>query len=136
VVVNDKEMKTVTERKPSEDEMKDMLFAMKVCKHTKSNAVIYAKGGRTLGIGGGQPSRVDSSMLAVNKAKRFGLTLEGCSVASDAFFPFPDGVIEAAKAGAQSVIHPGGSVKDEEVIKAADEHGIAMVLTGIRHFRH
>lgn len=136
VVVNDKEMKTVTERKPSDDEMKDMLFAMKVCKHTKSNAVIYAKGGRTLGIGGGQPSRVDSSMLAVNKAKRFGLTLEGCSVASDAFFPFPDSVIEAAKAGAKSVIHPGGSVKDEEVIKAADEHGIAMVLTGIRHFRH
>ncbi len=136
LVVIEKEMKTVTSRKPSDDEMKDMIFAMKVCKHTKSNAVIYVKDGRTLGIGGGQPSRVDSSMLAVNKAKRFGHALTGCSVASDAFFPFPDGVIEAAKAGAKSVIHPGGSVKDEEVIKAADELGLAMVLTGVRHFRH
>lgn len=136
MLVNEKEMKTVTERKPSDEEMNDMLFAMKVCKHTKSNAVIYAKDGRTLGIGGGQPSRVDSSMLAVNKATRFGFSLEGSSVASDAFFPFPDGVIEAAKAGAKSVIHPGGSVKDEEVIKAANEHGLAMILTGIRHFRH
>jgi phosphoribosylaminoimidazolecarboxamide formyltransferase/IMP cyclohydrolase len=136
VVVNEKEMKTVTERTPTDEELKDMIFAMKVCKHTKSNAVIYAKDGRTLGIGGGQPSRVDSSMLAVNKATRFGFSLEGSSVASDAFFPFPDGVIEAAKAGAKSVIHPGGSVKDEEVIKAANEHGLAMVLTGIRHFRH
>ena len=136
IVVNDEEMKTVTERKPSEQEINDMLFAMKVCKHTKSNAVIYAKDGRTLGIGGGQPSRVDSSMLAVEKAKRFGLDLNGCSVASDAYFPFPDGVIEAAKAGAKAVIHPGGSVKDEEVIKAANEHGLAMILTGIRHFRH
>ena len=136
VVVNEKEMKTVTERTPTDDELNDMIFAMKVCKHTKSNAVIYAKGGRTLGIGGGQPSRVDSSMLAVTKAKRFGHDLAGCSVASDAFFPFPDGVIEAAKAGAKSVIHPGGSVKDEEVIQAANEHGLAMVLTGIRHFRH
>ena len=136
VVVNEKEMKTVTQRTPTDDELNDMIFAMKVCKHTKSNAVIYAKGGRTLGIGGGQPSRVDSSMLAVTKAKRFGHDLAGCSVASDAFFPFPDGVIEAAKAGAKSVIHPGGSVKDEEVIQAANEHGLAMVLTGIRHFRH
>ncbi len=136
IVVNEKEMKTVTERAPGDDELRDLIFAMKVCKHTKSNAVIYAKDGRTLGIGGGQPSRVDSSMLAVNKAKRFGHDLEGCSVASDAFFPFPDGVIEAAKAGAKSVIHPGGSVNDEVVIKAANEHGLAMVLTGIRHFRH
>ncbi len=136
IVVIDDQLKTVTTRKPTDDEMKDMIFAMKVCKHTKSNAVIYVKDGRTIGIGGGQPSRVDSSMLAVNKAKRFGHDLTGCSVASDAFFPFPDGVIEAAKAGAKSVIHPGGSVKDEEVIKAADEHGLAMVLTGVRHFRH
>ncbi|MEO8514588.1 MAG: bifunctional phosphoribosylaminoimidazolecarboxamide formyltransferase/IMP cyclohydrolase [Ignavibacteria bacterium] len=136
IVVNEEEMKTVTERKPTDEELKDMIFAMKVCKHTKSNAVIYSKGGQTLGIGGGQPSRVDSSMLAVNKAKRFGHDLTGCSVASDAFFPFPDGVIEAANAGAKSVIHPGGSVKDEEVIKAANERGLAMVLTGVRHFRH
>lgn len=135
-VVNESEMKIVTERKPNENELRDMIFAMKVCKHTKSNAVIYAKNGQTCGIGGGQPSRVDSSMLAVVKAKRFGFDLTDCSVASDAFFPFPDGVIEAAKAGARSVIHPGGSVKDEEVIKAANDYGMAMILTGIRHFRH
>ncbi|MCC7159444.1 MAG: bifunctional phosphoribosylaminoimidazolecarboxamide formyltransferase/IMP cyclohydrolase [Ignavibacteria bacterium] len=136
IVVNEAEMIIVTDRKPTDAESADMLFAMKVCKHTKSNAVIYAKGGQTLGIGGGQPSRVDSSMLAVEKAKRFGHDLAGCSVASDAYFPFPDGVIEAAKAGAKAVIQPGGSVKDEEVINAANELGLAMVLTGIRHFRH
>jgi phosphoribosylaminoimidazolecarboxamide formyltransferase/IMP cyclohydrolase len=109
---------------------------MKVCKHTKSNSVIYAKDLRTCGIGGGQPSRVDSSMLAVQKAKRFGMDLMGSAVASDAFFPFPDGVIEAAKAGARSVIQPGGSMRDEEVIKAANDHDMAMIFTGIRHFRH
>lgn len=136
VVVDEESLKVVTERKPTDDEMKDMLFAMKVCKHTKSNAVVYAKNSQTFGIGGGQPSRVDSSMLAVEKAKRFGFDLAGCSVASDAFFPFPDGVIEAAKAGAKAVIHPGGSVKDEDVITAANEYGLAMVLTGIRHFKH
>lgn len=136
IVVNNNELKAVTHRKPTEEEMKDMLFAMKVCKHTKSNAVIYAKGLQTIGIGSGQPSRVDSSMLAVTKAKRFGFDLTGCSVASDAFFPFPDGVIEAAKAGAKAVIQPGGSVNDDEVIKAADQYGLAMVFTGIRHFKH
>lgn len=136
VVVNSEDLKTVTERNPTDEEMKNMLFAMKVCKHTKSNAVVYAKNSQTYGIGGGQPSRVDSSMLAVEKAKRFGFDLTGCSVASDAFFPFPDGVIEAAKAGAKAVIQPGGSVKDEEVIKAANENGLAMVFTGIRHFKH
>ncbi len=136
IVVNETELKVVSKRQPTEQEMKDMLFAMKVCKHTKSNAVIYAKDGRTSGIGGGQPSRVDSSMLAVEKAKRFGMELKGTAVASDAFFPFPDGVIEAAKAGATAVIHPGGSVNDETVIKTADEYGLAMVLTGIRHFKH
>src|SRR4030095_10536720 len=136
VVVNVQDMKVVTERKPTDKEMDDLLFAMKVCKHTKSNSVIYAKDKQTFGIGGGQPSRVDSSMLAVTKAKRFGLDLAGSAVASDAFFPFPDGVIEAAKAGAKSVIQPGGSVNDEEVIKAANEHGLAMVFTGIRHFKH
>jgi phosphoribosylaminoimidazolecarboxamide formyltransferase/IMP cyclohydrolase len=116
--------------------MRDMIFAMKVCKHTKSNAVVYAKNLQTVGIGGGQPSRVDSSMLAVQKAKRFGMDLQGCSVASDAFFPFADGVTEAAKAGAKAVIQPGGSVNDDEVIKAANEYGLAMVFTGIRHFKH
>lgn len=136
IVVDENEMKVVTERKPTEEEMKDMIFAMKVCKHTKSNAVVYAKNGQTYGIGGGQPSRVDSSMLAVEKAKRFGFDLTGCSVASDAFFPFPDGVVEAAKARAKAVIQPGGSVKDDDVIKAANENGLAMVFTGIRHFKH
>lgn len=136
VVVNENELKTVTNRKPTDDEMRDMIFAMKVCKHTKSNAVVYAKNTQTYGIGGGQPSRVDSSMLAVEKAKRFGFDLSGSSVASDAFFPFPDGVIEAAKAGATAVIQPGGSVKDDEAVKAANENGLAMVFTGIRHFKH
>lgn len=136
IVVNESEMKIVTEKKPDDNQMQDLLFAMKICKHTKSNSVIYAKNLQTVGIGGGQPSRVDSSMLAVEKAKRFGMELAGSAVASDAFFPFPDGVIEAAKAGATSVIHPGGSVNDEVVIKAANEYGMAMVLTGVRHFRH
>lgn len=136
LVVNENEMNVVTERKPTHDEIRDLIFAMKVCKHTKSNSVVYAKNLQTVGIGGGQPSRVDSSMIAVQKAKRFGMDLDGCSVASDAFFPFPDGVIEAAKAGAKSVIQPGGSVKDNEVIAAANEFGLAMILTGIRHFRH
>lgn len=136
MVVDETQMKVVTARKPDDREMRDLLFAMKVCKHTKSNSVVYAKNLRTVGIGGGQPSRVDSSMLAVEKAKRFGMELAGSAVASDAFFPFPDGLLEAAKAGATSAIQPGGSVRDEEVIKAADESGLAMVMTGIRHFRH
>lgn len=136
IVVDMNQLKIVSQRKPTDKEMDDMLFAMKVCKHTKSNSVIYARNKQTLGIGGGQPSRVDSSMLAVTKAKRFGLDLTGSAVASDAFFPFPDGVIEAAKAGAKAVIQPGGSVKDDEVIKAANEYGLAMVFTGIRHFKH
>jgi phosphoribosylaminoimidazolecarboxamide formyltransferase/IMP cyclohydrolase len=136
IIANESEMKCVTERKPSVSEVRDLMFAMKVAKHTKSNSVVYAKNLQTAGIGGGQPSRVDSSRLAVEKAKRFGMDLEGSSVASDAFFPFADGLIEAAKAGAKSVIEPGGSVNDEEVIKAADENGLAMLFTGIRHFRH
>lgn len=135
-VVNENQMRIVTKRHPSINEMSDLLFAMKVAKHVKSNAVVYAINMQTLGIGGGQPSRVDSSMLAVSRANRFGLSLNGCAVASDAFFPFPDGIIEAAKSGAKSVIQPGGSVRDDEVIKAADEFGLAMVFTGIRHFRH
>lgn len=136
IVIKPEELKVVTKRKPTDAELKDLFFAMKVCKYTKSNSVVFAKNLRTVGIGGGQPSRVDSSMLAVTKAKRFGMQLEGSSVASDAFFPFPDGVIEAAKAGAKSFIQPGGSVRDDEVIKAADELDLAMVFTGIRHFRH
>lgn len=135
-VVNRKEIKVVTKREPSPSELSDLIFAMKVCKHTKSNSVVYAKDLQTVGIGGGQPSRVDSSMLAVQKARRFGMDLDGCSVASDAYFPFPDGVIEAAKAGAKSVIQPGGSVNDDKVIAAANEYSLAMIFTGIRHFRH
>lgn len=136
IIANENEMKCVTKRKPDINEVKDLMFAMKVCKHTKSNSVVYAKNLQTVGIGGGQPSRVDSSRIAVEKAKRFGMELKGSSVASDAYFPFADGLIEAAQAGARSVIQPGGSVRDEEVIKAADEHGMAMVFTNIRHFRH
>ncbi|MFI5144965.1 MAG: bifunctional phosphoribosylaminoimidazolecarboxamide formyltransferase/IMP cyclohydrolase [Ignavibacteria bacterium] len=136
IVVNESEMKCVTERKPTVSEVRDLMFAMKIAKHTKSNSVVYAKNLQTVGIGGGQPSRVDSSRLAVQKAKRFGMDIEGSSVASDAYFPFADGLIEAANAGAKSAIEPGGSVNDEEVIKAANEHGLAMLFTGIRHFRH
>lgn len=130
------ELKTVTKRSPSENETKDLLFAFKIAKHTKSNAVVFVKGNRTMAIGGGQPSRIDSTKIAIMKAKNFGHDLNGSSAASDAFFPFADGLIELAKAGVSSVIQPGGSVRDEEVIKAADENNIAMVFTGIRNFKH
>ncbi len=116
--------------------MQDLIFANKVVKHTKSNAVVFIKDQRTLAIGAGQPSRIDSTKFAVLKAKQFGLSLKDSVVASDAFFPFPDGIIEIAKAGSCCVIQPGGSIRDEEVIKTADEHNIAMVFTGIRHFKH
>lgn len=130
------ELRVVTNRKPSDDEIEDLLFAFKIVKHTKSNAIVFVKNKRTLAIGGGQPSRIDSTKIAVAKAREFGNSLEKSVAASDAFFPFPDGLIEIAKAGAAAVIQPGGSVKDEEVIKAADDLNIAMVFTGIRHFRH
>jgi phosphoribosylaminoimidazolecarboxamide formyltransferase/IMP cyclohydrolase len=126
----------VTKRKPTENEKAAMLFGWKVVKHVKSNAIVYARKDRTMGIGAGQMSRVDSSKLAVLKAKENGLDLAGTSVASDAYFPFADGLLEAVKAGATAVIEPGGSVRDDEVIRAADEHDIAMVFTGVRHFRH
>jgi phosphoribosylaminoimidazolecarboxamide formyltransferase/IMP cyclohydrolase len=130
------EEKVVTERPPTADEMKAMLFGWRVVKHVKSNAIVYAAKDRTLGIGAGQMSRVDASRIAIWKAKDAGLSLAGSVVASDAFFPFPDGLIAAAEAGATCAIQPGGSVRDAEVIKAANERGIAMVFTGIRHFRH
>jgi phosphoribosylaminoimidazolecarboxamide formyltransferase/IMP cyclohydrolase len=130
------EEKVVTERPPTADEMKAMLFGWRVVKHVKSNAIVYASKDRTLGIGAGQMSRVDASRIAIWKAKDAGLSLSGSVVASDAFFPFPDGLIAAAEAGATCAIQPGGSVRDPEVIKAANERGIAMVFTGIRHFRH
>jgi phosphoribosylaminoimidazolecarboxamide formyltransferase/IMP cyclohydrolase len=130
------QLKVVTKRMPSDEEMAAMLFGWKVSKHVKSNAIVYARSDRTLGVGAGQMSRVDSARIAAMKAAEAGLSLEGSAVASDAFFPFADGLLEAVKAGATAVIQPGGSVRDEEVIRAADEHNIAMVFTGVRHFRH
>jgi phosphoribosylaminoimidazolecarboxamide formyltransferase/IMP cyclohydrolase len=123
--------------------MDDLLFAWTVAKHVKSNAIVYARGGATVGIGAGQMSRVDSTRIAAQKARDMAATLglatpptAGSVVASDAFFPFPDGLLAAAEAGATAVIQPGGSVRDDEVILAADRAGLAMVLTGQRHFRH
>ena len=130
------EWKVVTKRKPTEAEMRAMRFGWKVVRHVKSNAIVYAAADRTLGIGAGQMSRVDSSRIAVWKAGEAKLGLQGCAVASDAFFPFPDGLEAAAQAGATAAIQPGGSVKDAEVIAAADRLGVAMVFTGRRHFRH
>jgi phosphoribosylaminoimidazolecarboxamide formyltransferase/IMP cyclohydrolase len=127
------ELKVVTKRPPTEAELSDLRFAWKICKHVKSNAIVFAKDGATMGIGAGQMSRVDSVKIAILKAQK---SLQGTAVASDAFFPFPDGVEEAAKAGATSVIQPGGSVKDPEVIAAADRLGMAMVFTSMRHFLH
>jgi phosphoribosylaminoimidazolecarboxamide formyltransferase/IMP cyclohydrolase len=130
------DLKTVTERKPTEQEIEDLLFAWKVVKHVKSNAIVYAKNGQTIGIGTGQTSRIEASEIAIAKAKQEGLSLENTAIASDAFFPFPDGVEAAAKAGATSVIQPGGSIRDDEVIETADNLNLAMVFTGNRHFRH
>jgi phosphoribosylaminoimidazolecarboxamide formyltransferase / IMP cyclohydrolase len=128
--------KIVTKRRPTKTELKAMVFGWRVAKHVKSNAIIYAKADRTLGIGAGQMSRIDASRIAIWKAKEAGLLLKGSAVASDAFFPFPDGLIAAAEAGATCAIQPGGSVRDEEVIAAANERNMAMVFTGTRHFRH
>ncbi|MDE0415657.1 MAG: bifunctional phosphoribosylaminoimidazolecarboxamide formyltransferase/IMP cyclohydrolase [bacterium] len=130
------DMKVVTRRRPDAGELDDMLFAFRVVKHVRSNAIVYARNGQTLGIGAGQMSRVDSAMIARQKAGRSGLAITGSVVASDAFFPFADGLLEAAEGGATAVIQPGGSVRDEEVIAAADAHDMAMVMTGVRHFRH
>ncbi|MEN9707780.1 MAG: bifunctional phosphoribosylaminoimidazolecarboxamide formyltransferase/IMP cyclohydrolase [Pseudomonadota bacterium] len=142
-VVDDMDLKVVTKRQPTQQELSDMRFAFRVAKHVKSNAIVYVKNGATVGVGAGQMSRVDSSRIAAWKAaeaaKAAGLpeTLaKGSVVASDAFFPFADGLLAAAEAGATAIIQPGGSMRDDEVIKAADEAGLAMVLTGHRHFRH
>jgi phosphoribosylaminoimidazolecarboxamide formyltransferase/IMP cyclohydrolase len=129
-------LKVVTRRLPTEAEMGAMLFGWRVVKHVKSNAIVYANADRTLGIGAGQMSRVDASRIAVWKAGEAKLSLKGSVVCSDAFFPFADGLVAAAEAGATAAIQPGGSVKDAEVIAAADERGVAMVFTGTRHFRH
>ena len=133
----------MTKRAPTPAELADLKFAFRVAKHVKSNAIVYAKNGATVGIGAGQMSRIDSARIAVIKAtdaaKAAGLSeplTRGSVVASDAFFPFADGLLTAADAGVTAVIQPGGSVRDDEVIKAADEKGLAMVMTGMRHFRH
>jgi len=131
-----KDLKVVTKRRPTRGELQAMLFGWRVVKHVKSNAIVYAAPDRTLGIGAGQMSRVDSSRIAVWKSKEAGLTLKGSVVCSDAFFPFPDGLAAAAEAGATAAIQPGGSVRDAEVIAAANERGMAMAFTGLRHFRH
>jgi phosphoribosylaminoimidazolecarboxamide formyltransferase/IMP cyclohydrolase len=137
------DLKVVTKRQPTASELSDLRFAFRVAKHVKSNAIVYAKGGATVGIGAGQMSRVDSARIAARKnedvSREAGLerpSILGSVVASDAFFPFPDGLLQAAEAGATAVIQPGGSMKDDEVIGAADERGLAMVFTGVRHFRH
>lgn len=136
ILLDEGTIRTVTKRAPTDEEYRAMMFGWKIAKHVKSNAIIYARPDRTVGVGAGQMSRVDSSRIAVMKAREAGLDLTGTAVASDAYFPFADGLLEAVKAGATAVIEPGGSVRDGEVIKAADENGIAMMFTGIRHFKH
>ncbi len=130
------QLKVVTKVQPTAEQLQDLLFAWRVAKYVKSNAIVFCKGGQTLGVGAGQMSRVDSTRIASIKAQNAGLSLAGSVIASDAFFPFRDGVDVLAEAGAKAVIQPGGSMRDEEVIAAADEHGLAMVFTGYRHFRH
>ena len=130
------DLKIVTQRQPTPDEIKAMLLAWTVCKHVKSNAIVFANGEKTLGVGAGQMNRVDSVRIAAMRAERFELPLKGSVLASDAFFPFRDNVDEAAKYGVSAIIQPGGSIKDDESIGAANEHGIAMAFTGIRHFKH
>ena len=130
------DVRVVTERQPTQEEMQDLLFAWKVAKYVKSNAIVFCKGGQTRGVGAGQMSRLDSARIASIKAQAAGLSLAGTAVASDAFFPFRDGLDVVVDAGATSVIQPGGSMRDQEVIDAANERGVAMVFTGVRHFRH
>jgi len=132
-VLNDSDVKVVTKRPPTAEETRALLFAWKVCKHVKSNAIVYSRDGQTVGVGAGQMSRVDSAKIGAMKSQ---LPLKGTVAASDAFFPFPDGVEEIAKAGATAIIQPGGSQRDPEVIEAADRLGLAMIFTGVRHFRH
>ncbi|MGF1738658.1 bifunctional phosphoribosylaminoimidazolecarboxamide formyltransferase/IMP cyclohydrolase [Photobacterium satsumensis] len=135
-MVSADDLKVVSKRQPTEEELKDALFCWKVAKYVKSNAIVYSKGDMTIGVGAGQMSRVYSAKIAGIKAADEGLQVEGCVMASDAFFPFRDGIDAAAEAGIKCVIQPGGSMRDQEVIDAADEHGMAMIFTGMRHFRH
>ena len=129
--VND--LKTVTTKQPTAEQITDLLFAWKVCKHVKSNAIVYARAGQVVGVGAGQMSRVDSVKLGASRAF---LPIEGSVLASDAFFPFPDGIEEAANVGVTAIIQPGGSIRDKDAIEACNRLGVAMVFTGIRHFRH
>ena len=134
--ISESDLKVVTKRQPTAQELKDLLFAWRVGKFVKSNAIVYCKDGMTIGVGAGQMSRVYSARVAALKAADEGLAVKGSVMASDAFFPFRDGIDQAAEAGIVAVIEPGGSMRDAEVIAAADEHDIAMVFTGMRHFRH
>jgi phosphoribosylaminoimidazolecarboxamide formyltransferase/IMP cyclohydrolase len=135
-MITTKQLKVVSKRQPTEKEINDCLFAWKVAKFVKSNAIIYAKNLQTIGIGAGQMSRINSARIAAIKAEHAGLQVQSSVMASDAFFPFRDGIDNAAQAGIDCVIQPGGSMRDDEVIAAADEHGMAMMFTGMRHFRH
>ena len=130
------QIEVVTKKQPTEKQMKDLLFAWQVAHFVKSNAIVFCADGMTMGVGAGQMSRLDSSRIAAIKADANGLSLKDTAVASDAFFPFRDGLDVVVEAGANCVIQPGGSIRDDEVIAAADEHGIAMVFTKMRHFRH
>ena len=135
-MITEQDLKVVTKRQPTEAEIHDLIFAWKVAKFVKSNAIVYAKNRQTIGVGAGQMSRVNSARIAAIKAEHAGLPVEGAVMASDAFFPFRNGIDNAAKVGISCIIQPGGSIRDEEVIAAADEHGMTMVFTGMRHFRH
>ena len=134
--IDNKTITVVTEKKPNEDELKNAQFAWKVCKYVKSNAIVYASKNQTLGIGAGQMSRIDSAEIAAKKAKKAGFDLNGSCMASDAFFPFRDSIDEAAKNGISCIIQPGGSIRDDEIISAANEANMIMIFTGMRHFRH
>ena len=135
-MISAEDLTVVTEKQPTEQEICDLLFCWKVAKFVKSNAIVYARGNQTIGVGAGQMSRVYSAKIAGIKAADENLEVAGSVMASDAFFPFRDGIDAAAKAGITAVIQPGGSMRDQEVIDAANEHGMAMVFTGVRHFRH
>ena len=135
-VITEADLKVVTEKAPTPEQMQDMLFAWTVVKYVKSNAIIFCKNNMTIGVGAGQMSRVYSTKIAAIKAADEGLEVSGSVMASDAFFPFRDGIDAAAETGISAIIQPGGSMRDEEVIEAANDHGLAMVFTGMRHFRH
>ena len=136
LTISAEDLKIVTARKPTDEEIRALLFAWKVCKHVKSNAIVFANEFQTVGVGAGQMNRVDSVRLAAMRAEKTELDLKNTVLASDAFFPFRDNVDEAAKFGISAIIQPGGSMRDEETIQAANEHGLAMVFTGVRHFKH